>query len=181
MDPATYRRHLDTIRASAATAGRRTDFEPALQAFLVLGESRRRVLRDVLESPASAPLLLALPASVWKEHGEDHPLGGSRAFSDFRPEEVTAAAVDDTRRRATPELVAAGVFAGSAAEVASEVRPLVDAGLRHLVLSNVGPGFRGVRAIDLLRLATLIHRLKQIPCDRVRPHPSAPSRRSAEA
>jgi phthiodiolone/phenolphthiodiolone dimycocerosates ketoreductase len=163
MDAAAYRRSLDTVRASAAAAGRPAGMEPALQAFLVLGESRRRVLGDLLGSPAIGPLLLALPRFVWNEHGAEHPLGGSRGFSDFVPEEVTAAAIEDARRRATPELLAAGIFAGTAREVVSEVRPLVDAGLRHLVLSNIGPGFRGVRPTDLLRLATLIHRLKQIP------------------
>jgi phthiodiolone/phenolphthiodiolone dimycocerosates ketoreductase len=139
-------------------------FEPALQIQLALGKSRQAVLERVLKLPASAALAMLLPGPVWTKHGFRHPLGDDyEGFAQFVPEEITPAHVEASRRQITPELLAEGAVAGSVDEVVAEIRPLVDAGLRHLVIWNIGPLATGGRPDDLVRLALLLRRLRMLP------------------
>ena len=165
MSPDEYRARLDRIRAAAAEAGRSvTHFEPALQIQLALGRDRAAVLRQLLAIPAAAALAMLLPAAVWTRHGLRHPLGEAfEGFPDFVPEEVTAAELEASRRQLTPALLADGLVAGSVDEVLAEIRPLVAAGLRHVVIWNIGPLATGVGPVNLVRLAVLIRRLRRIP------------------
>ena len=52
---------------------------------------------------------------------------------------------------------------GNVEDVLAEIRPLVDAGLRHVVIWNVGPLATGANLGGLLRLAVLIRRLRKLP------------------
>jgi phthiodiolone/phenolphthiodiolone dimycocerosates ketoreductase len=166
-DPADYRDGLAAIAAGAARAGRRlSGFEPAQQLFVILGEDRRRVLQDAVRAPAAAPLLLALPSSLWARHGLRHPLGDDRTFGDALPHEVTPERLAAARQRATPELLGDAVFAGRVGDVVAEVRGLVAAGLRHAVIAFMGPGVRGPRGADVVRLAALVRRLRGLPLPR---------------
>jgi len=165
MHPAEYRDRLARIHAAAAEAGRPVgSFEPALQIQLALGRDRRSALDRLLAIPAGAALAMLLPGSLWTRHGLRHPLGDEfEGFPDFVPEEVTPAQIESARRQATPELIADAVFAGTVEDVVGEVRPLVDAGLRHVVIWNIGPLATGASAADLVRLAILVRRLRRLP------------------
>jgi len=165
LTPAEYADGLSRIRAGAAPAGRDlSHFEPALQVQLVLGRDRRSALDTVTRVPAAAALSLLLPGALWAKHGLRHPLAEDfEGFPDFVPDEVTPAQIDDARRTVTPELLGDAVFAGSVDEVVAEVRALVDVGLRHLVIWNVGPLATGASAGGLLQLAVLIRRLRKLP------------------
>src|SRR5438094_898482 len=77
--------------------------------------------------------------------------------------------IEAAQRRATPELLADALFAGSVDEIVTEVRALVGAGLRHVVIWNIGPIVSGATAGDLVRLALLVRRLKRITIPVVRP------------
>jgi phthiodiolone/phenolphthiodiolone dimycocerosates ketoreductase len=106
---------------------------------------------------------LLLPGRLWTTHGLRHPLGDEfEGFPEFVPEEVTAAQIDQARRQITAALIGDGVFAGSIEEVVTEIRPLVDAGLRHLVIWNIGPLATGASLRGLLQLAVLIRRLRRL-------------------
>ncbi len=48
-------------------------------------------------------------------------------------------------------------------EKLQQIRPLVDAGARHIILWNVGPLATGVTGVDVIRLALLIRRLRKLP------------------
>jgi phthiodiolone/phenolphthiodiolone dimycocerosates ketoreductase len=165
MTPATYAASLSRIRAAAGEAGRDLrGFEPALQVQLVLGRDRHSALAQVLKVPAAAAMGLLLPGAVWSRHGLSHPLGEHfEGFPDFVPEQVTAAQIETARREVTPELLAEGATAGSIDEVVAEVRALVGAGLRHLVIWNIGPLASGASLGGLFQLAVLIRRLRRIP------------------
>jgi len=135
-----------------------------MQVQLVLGRDRRSALDTVTRVPAAAALSLLLPGALWAKHGLRHPLAEDfEGFPDFVPDEVTPAQIDDARRTVTPELLGDAVFAGSVDEVVAEVRALVDVGLRHLVIWNVGPLATGASAGGLLQLAVLIRRLRKLP------------------
>jgi phthiodiolone/phenolphthiodiolone dimycocerosates ketoreductase len=138
-------------------------FEPALQIQLALGKSRTAVLEGMLRLPAAGALAMLMPGAVWRKHGLRHPLGEEyEGFAQFVPEEVTAGQIEDARRQATPELLAEGATAGSVEEVLDEIRPLVGAGLRHLVMWNIGPLATGGRPSELVQLAVLMRRLRRL-------------------
>ncbi len=164
MPAADYRERVLRIHAAVAEAGRPVaDFEPALQIQLALGRDRRSVLERLLAIPAGSALAMLLPGALWTRHNLRHPLGDDfEGFPDFVPEEVTPAQLESARRQVTPELVAEGVFAGSVEDVVAELRPLVDAGMRHVVIWNIGPLATGASAADVARLALLIRRLKRL-------------------
>ncbi len=165
MTPDEYAAKLGAIRAAGEAAGRDMGrFEPALQIQLALGKSRRAVLERLVGLPAAAGLAMLLPGPVWAKHGLRHPLGDTyEGFAQFVPEEVGPDQIEASRRQLTPELLADGVVAGSVDEVVAEIRPLVAAGLRHLVVWNVGPLATGGRPDDLVRLALLLRRLRSLP------------------
>lgn len=165
MSPDEYRRKLGEVLAAAAEAGRAgARFEPALQIFLALGPNRDTVTKQILGVPAAGGLLLSLAPALWHRHGLNHPLGDRyEGFGSSVPGELTAEHLEQARRRATPQLLADAVFAGNLAEVTAEIRALVEAGLRHVVIANIGPMARGARLDDLLRLALLIRRLRRLP------------------
>jgi phthiodiolone/phenolphthiodiolone dimycocerosates ketoreductase len=171
MAPAEYRERLGRIQAAAAGAGRSlASFEPALQIQTALGRDRRSTLDRLLAVRAGGALAMLLPGALWKRHGLRHPLGDEfEGFPDFVPEEITDAHIEAARRQVTPELIGDGVFAGSVNEVVSEIRALVDAGVRHVVIWNIGPLATGPSAGALVRLAILVRRLKKIPLPPARP------------
>jgi phthiodiolone/phenolphthiodiolone dimycocerosates ketoreductase len=165
MTPADYAARLARIHAAAAEAGRSSArFEPALQIQLALGRDRRSVLDTIMRVPAAGALAMLLPGPLWAKHGLRHPLGERfEGFPDFVPEEVTPAQIDDARRQLTPALLQDGIFAGSVDEVVTELRPLVDAGLRHVIIWNIGPVATGASASDIVRLGLLVRRLRRLP------------------
>jgi hypothetical protein len=71
--------------------------------------------------------------------------------------------MEQARRAVTPELIDDAVTAGSIDEVVAEVRAPVDAGLRHVVLWNLGVLATGASLRGLLQLAVLIRRLRKLP------------------
>jgi phthiodiolone/phenolphthiodiolone dimycocerosates ketoreductase len=164
LTPSEYADGLSRIRAAAADAGRDVSrFEPALQVQLVLGRDRRAALEAVRRVPAAAAMALLLPGSLWAKHGLRHPLADDfEGFPDFVPAEVTPAQLEQASQQVTPELLGDGVVAGSIDEVVAEVRALVDAGLRHVVIWNVGPLATGASPRGLLELAVLIRRLRKL-------------------
>jgi phthiodiolone/phenolphthiodiolone dimycocerosates ketoreductase len=163
IPPEQYRTKLAAIRSAGEAAGRSmAGFDAAQQCLVVLGPERRRVLESLARHPGAGALVLAMPSSLWDRHGLRHPLGAERTYGDFGPAEVIPA-LERASRDATPELLGGTVFAGNVTEIAGELQGLAAAGLRHAVVANLTPGFRGFRVDDLLRLAVLIRRLKRIP------------------
>ena len=98
------------------------------------------------------------------KHRLRHPLGEDfEGFPDFVPQEITAAQIADAQRQVTTELLGDGTYAGSVAEIVSQVQALVAAGLRHVVIWNLGVLVSGGSPAELVRLALLIRRLRRLP------------------
>jgi phthiodiolone/phenolphthiodiolone dimycocerosates ketoreductase len=164
MTPDEYRTKLGVIRDAAIAAGRSFErFEPALQIQVALGGGQRQVLDRMVKVKPAAAMSLLLPGAVWKKHGLTHPLGDTyEGFPEIVPNDVPPEAFALAERQVTPELLGAGVTAGTVDEVVAEVRPLVAAGLRHVVLWNVGPLVTGGGPADIVRQTQLIWKLKKL-------------------
>jgi len=164
MPAGEYRVSLDRIRAAAAQAGRPTDrFEAALQIQVALGSGRRQVLERMTKVKPAGAMSLLMPPEVWKRNGLRHPLGDDfQGFADIVPNAVPPQALAAAERQVTPELLNDGIFAGTVDEVVEELKPFVAAGLRHVVIWNVGPLATGGGAGDLLRQTQLIRRLRKL-------------------
>jgi phthiodiolone/phenolphthiodiolone dimycocerosates ketoreductase len=159
-----YATGLAAIRGAAVAAGRDlSHFEPAMQIQLILGRDRDAAITGALGVQATGAMTLLLPGPLWAKHGLQHPLGETyEGFPEFVPEEVPLEKLAEARQRATPELLADAVFAGTVDDVVEEVRALTRVGLRHVVLWNIGPLATGAGARDFLSLFTLIRRLRKI-------------------
>jgi phthiodiolone/phenolphthiodiolone dimycocerosates ketoreductase len=164
MTPAEYAERLGRIRTAATAAGRDVArFEPALQIQLALGSDRRTMLDQLRRLPPAGALAMLLPGPLWTKHGLRHPLGEEfEGFAQFVPEEVTPAQIEDALRQVTPELLGDGVYAGSVDEVVRELEPMIDAGMQHVVIWNIGALATGGKPIDFVRLAMLIRRLRRL-------------------
>jgi phthiodiolone/phenolphthiodiolone dimycocerosates ketoreductase len=162
--PETYRQRLDTIHAAGREAGRDMSAFVAGQAMpCALGESREQVLQAAMGSRVGAAMSLLVPSQVWREHGLSHPLGADhKGFIDIVPSRVTDSQIDQAARTMTTELLATSMYAGSAAEIREEVAPLVEAGAHHLIIANIGAARTGGQPRDLLRLASLIRKLRRL-------------------
>ncbi len=164
MTPAEYSESLAAIKRSADEHGRDMENFVACQMVVVaLGESRDAVLEIAMKSRVAAALVLIAPSTAWEEQGLKHPLGeGHRGFYDIVPSRVTEEDVDRAAATMTPELLLNSLYAGSPAEVRDELAPLVEAGARHLVVSNVASVFTGGGAADLWRLGSLFRKLRRM-------------------
>lgn len=164
LTPAQYADSLAVIRAAAGRAGRRpSGFEPALQILVALGRDRRTVLKRLISTPIAGSLALLMPGELWRRHDRRHPMGETFAgFSDLVPERVTDQQIAMARQSLTPELIGDAIFAGSVDEIVDEITPLVHAGLRHVIVWNVGPLADGVDAAGTARMARLVRRLRRI-------------------
>jgi len=159
-----YGRRLGAIRAAAAEAKRSFDhFVPGQTLLTAIGESRAQILDLVMKSRLGAAMALLLPAEAWKAHGKRHPLGDDhKGFIDIVPPRVTDEQLDQAVRDVTPEMIDEALFAGSPDEICEQVRPLVDAGARHLIISNGGAALTGGKPIDVVRLGSLIRKLRRL-------------------
>jgi phthiodiolone/phenolphthiodiolone dimycocerosates ketoreductase len=164
MTPDEYAQKLGVIRAAAVAAGRSFDrFEPALQIQVALGAGRRQVLDQLMKVKPATAMSLLMAGAAWKKHGLTHPLGESfEGFADIVPNEVPLEAFAAAEKQVTPELLGDGICAGTVDEVVAEVAPLVAAGLKHVVMWNVGPLASGGGPADMVRQTQLIWKLKKL-------------------
>ncbi len=159
-----YRAKLAAIHAAAAEAGRPVDkFEAALQIQVALGSEPQADPGAVDQGEARRGDGAPDSGRGVEEARFTHPLGESfEGFPDIIPNEVPPAALAAAERQVTPELLNEGVCAGTVDDVVEEVKPLVAAGLKHVVLWNIGPLASGGGPADLVRQTQLIWRLKKL-------------------
>jgi phthiodiolone/phenolphthiodiolone dimycocerosates ketoreductase len=162
--PEEYTRRLGVIRAAAESAGRDfSKFVPGQVVVCAIGESRAQIVDLAMKSRLGAAMALLVPAEVWREHGKRHPLGDDhKGFIDIVPPRVTDEELDQAVRDVTPEMIDEALFAGSPDEICEQVRPLVDAGARHLIISNGGAALTGGKPIDIVRLGSLMRKLRRL-------------------
>ena len=159
-----YRQRLDTILQAGRAAGRNMDhFVPGQAAICAIGESREQILDAAMTSRIGAALTLLLPAEVWHQHDKAHPLGDNhKGFTEIVPTRVTDEQIDQAAATMSPELLDASLYAGNPSELRDQIAPLVDAGAKHIAISNIGPALTGASPRDMLRMASLIRKLRRL-------------------
>ncbi len=164
MTAAEYAEKLGRLRAAATAAGRDPHkIEPALQIMLILGKDRNAAVESVRRRPIAGAMAMLLPGAVWAKHNLKHPLGDDfEGGADFVPEELSMEQIQSAHKMLTPELLLEGAVAGSVEQVLEEIRGLTAVGLRHLIISNIGPIATGGTPADFYRLWKLIRGLKQL-------------------
>lgn len=162
MSPPAYAGALQRIRTSAAHAGRDPDsIVPALNVQFLVGRDRADVAAQ-LRHPAIRFLALLAPDRVWQANGASHPLGrGFAGLVDFVPGRYDRAQIQDAIAAVPPELLEHSLIAGTTGHVVERIWELVDAGLRHVVLSPVSPLVsRTALATTVSSLPGIIRRLR---------------------
>lgn len=159
-----YRQRLDTIMQAGHDAERDMSGFVACQVMAcALGESRDQIIDTAMKSRLGAAMSLMVPGEIWKEHGLEHPLGADhKGFIDIVPPRVTEEQLDTAARTLVPELLLSQIYAGNPSEVRDEIAEIVDAGARHLIVANIGGALTGGSPRDLLRLASVIRKLRRL-------------------
>lgn len=159
-----YRQRLDTILEAGSVAGRNMEhFVPAQATICAIGESREQMLELAVKSRLGAAMSMLLPAEAWKAHGKSHPLGDDhKGFTEIVPTRVTDEQIELAANTVTEELLDASLYAGSPAEIRDQLVPIVDAGAKHIIIANMGGALTGGSPRDMLRLSSLIRKLRRL-------------------
>ena len=152
MSPDRYATALAQIRAAAKATGRDgRDIVPAMQLLAVVGRSEREA-RKYLDAPIMRFLALLAPAALWEQNGADHPFGDDyRGLVDFIPSDYPVARVEAALAEVPVEIVAENVLWGTPDIVSEQLESLVDAGLRHIVLSPASAAISRLSAVYSVR------------------------------
>jgi phthiodiolone/phenolphthiodiolone dimycocerosates ketoreductase len=162
MEPEDYAKHLDEIRAAAASFGRDLrSFTPSYVMTTVLGDTHEAA-HALLDSNALRLGTLVLPPETWVRAGAEHPFGPKyRGVVDWIPSHVDGEQILEEMRRVPFEVLHAAFDHGTAEQLASRARSYQAVGLRHLVLRNVTPLVDPRRTISSFRaIGRLIRSLR---------------------
>src|SRR5437588_1652871 len=140
MDAAEYAERLSVVRSAAREAGRDpASITAGYHAYVVPAEDHETSHR-MLAAPLAAAMSLVASAANWERSGRRHPLGdGFQGLRDYVPEWYSPEELRAALAAYHPDVMHDQVAHGTAAELAAFFEPFVDAGLEHLVVSNVGP------------------------------------------
>ena len=140
MDAADYGERLGAVRRAAAEAGRDPSAITAgYHAYVVPAEDHETAHR-MLAAPLAGAMSLVASAANWERSGRQHPLGDDfQGLRDYVPEWYTPAELEAAVAAYHPDVFHDQVAHGTAEELAAFFEPFVEAGLEHLVVSNVGP------------------------------------------
>ncbi len=165
VEPSEYARRLAVIKSAGEEHGRdMSSFVPSLLVIVALGENRDKVSELSMKSRVAAAMSLLAPSEVWKSFGKTHPLGENhRGWLDIVPPRVTEEQIQAAAGALTPELLSSQIYMGSPEQIRDELAPMVSAGCRNVIISNVGGAITGAGASDLWRLGSLIRKLRRIP------------------
>jgi phthiodiolone/phenolphthiodiolone dimycocerosates ketoreductase len=140
MDAGEYAERLSVVRSAGREAGRDpASITAGYHAYVVPAEDHETSHR-MLAAPLAAAMSLVASAANWERSGRRHPLGdGFQGLRDYVPEWYSPEELQAAVAAYHPDVLHDQVAHGTAAEIAAFFEPFVEAGLEHLVVSNVGP------------------------------------------
>lgn len=152
MKPAEYAASLAKILDAARAAGRDGRLVvPGAQILAVIGRTEREA-RKYLDARVMRFMALLAPASLWLQHGEDHPFGADfRGLVDFIPSDYPVGQIEDAISRVPVDVVAHNVMWGTPGTIRESLEDHVDAGLRHIVLGPASAAVSRRSAVHSIR------------------------------
>src|SRR2546430_17261678 len=140
MAAAEYAERLSVVRSAGMEAGRDpASITAGYHAYVAPAEDHETSHR-MLAAPLAGAMSLVASAANWRQTGRRHPLGdGFQGLRDYVPEWYSPAELQAAGAAYQPDVFHDPIAHGTAAELAAFFEPFVEAGLEHLVVSNVGP------------------------------------------
>lgn len=152
MDPNEYTQSLTMIRDAARSFGRNPKaIVPGHQIIAVIGRTEAEA-RKLLNAPVMRFLTLLAPTQLWAANNLDHPLGSDfRGITDFIPSEHSADEILAAMAKVPVDVVAENVLWGTPNRIRNSLESLVDAGLRHIVISPASAAVSRRNAVHSIR------------------------------
>jgi phthiodiolone/phenolphthiodiolone dimycocerosates ketoreductase len=140
MEPEEYAEDLGTIRRAAEEAGRMVRrFTPAYNLRVLFADSHEEAHR-VLDSPMLRLGALIIPAEVWAKVGAIHPMGERfPGVQDWVPSRLDPSQVEKWMADVPFEVMHQAFDHGTWRQIAARIMSYRAVGLRHAVLSQLGP------------------------------------------
>jgi phthiodiolone/phenolphthiodiolone dimycocerosates ketoreductase len=140
MEPDEYAEAVAAIRRGAEEAGRSNRrFTPAYNMRVLFADSHDEAHR-LLEAPVLRFGALIVPAEVWSKAGATHPMGkGFRGVQDWVPSRLESAQVERWMDEVPFEVVHQAFDHGTWRQICARILSYRAVGLRHAVLSQLGP------------------------------------------
>ncbi|MDX6556539.1 MAG: phthiodiolone/phenolphthiodiolone dimycocerosates ketoreductase [Miltoncostaeaceae bacterium] len=140
-DPGEYAGMLARVRAAQAAAGRPEDaVTPGVYARVVLAESTEAAREAIDASFLLRFITLTRPAEAFAARGAEHPLGeGVFGLTSFLPTRYGREEAIALARAVPDQVVRDTVIHGTPDEVAAQLRAFLDAGAKHIQLTNMTP------------------------------------------
>jgi len=140
-DPGDYARMLGVVRAAAEAAGRPPDTPvPGAYVRVVLAETAEDAQAIVDGSLLLRFIALTRPSEAFEARGAEHPLGaGAFGLTSFLPTTYGREEALRLAEAVPADVVRDAVLHGTPDEVAAGIQRFVDAGARHVQLTNMTP------------------------------------------
>lgn len=119
---------------------------------------------ELAREPMVHAIVLTLPGQVWGAAGANHPLGADFAgFSELDPQVFESERLAEYGRGINQELLRELVPFGTADEILTKLRPIIDLGVNHILIysgaSAVKPALAAGHLVEQRRLMTRLKRL----------------------
>jgi phthiodiolone/phenolphthiodiolone dimycocerosates ketoreductase len=151
MESEDYAGKLKLIRDAATEAGRDPSSIVAGYQMYALVAEDHETAHQILSSPMAAAMSLVAADWEWQRAGRKHPLGeGFEGLRDYVPEWYSKEELESAVAEYDIEVFHDVVAHGTPDEVSKSVEPFIDAGLEHVVFSNIAP-MAGLEYMDQAR------------------------------
>ena len=139
MTPEEYGEKLKVVRAAAEKAGRDPNaIVASYQLYAIIGEDHETT-HEMMSRPLAAAMAVIATSELWERAGKKHPFGTDfQGLRDYVPEWLREGELQEAMDSYEIDVLHDTVAHGTAQEVIDRVEPYIEAGLQHVVLSNVG-------------------------------------------
>jgi phthiodiolone/phenolphthiodiolone dimycocerosates ketoreductase len=134
--------------------------------------SSQRVQDELAQQPMVHAMALTLPGAAWSAAGATHPLGAEFAgFSELDPQAFESERLREYGRHITADLLRHLMPFGTASEVADTLRPIIDAGVNHVIIYSAANALKpSLAAGSMVEQRRLIKLLKKMTPGRLAAH-----------
>lgn len=163
--PQEYAQRLDVLRSAASDAGRDPmAITPALWVMIVPGRNSDDV-DEALDSAITRAGGLLASGDFYARHGAEHPLGvGFSGAQDILPQDWDEEVALSYIKKVPMSVLREMYVCGTTDEIVDRAMEWRDAGVRYLVVANIGPLQRNLRKgmLSQALFARAVRKLKKL-------------------